>query len=190
MAWTGTEYPLLHIDIDLVPVIKTGPYPPEIPHPPLIQRWIEEDKGALHVMELGGKTWTFPLEDVISVYISGDGRGLWRFSTGIVENYCMIKMSEKQREVYIIIKYILSIFKPEGWYNRDMKDRYSYFRGRYFKLPVPTGFILKTAFFQELEKVKDDALWQNEWYLQRIRSVLLRMTRDNDYQRKLLNNPW
>ena len=91
MAWTGFEYPLLHIDVDLVPVIQL-PYPEEIPHPPLLNRWIPNNHGPPHQIVLGGKTWTIPLDQVKSAYISADGRGLWRFSTGIVENYCMLKI--------------------------------------------------------------------------------------------------
>ena len=192
LAWTGTEYPLLLVDVDLVPVIQTES-PEGNDHPLLTTHLAQEQKDCSHTIVLAGRTWTFSSEEMNAVYVNCcvcrcHGKSSWRFSTALLENYIMRRLSKNQRDVYIIIKFLITQFKPEGWFSVDMIERYCYFADKYFSFPAPPGYILKTAFFLELEEVKEESVWEEDFFLQRIRSVFVRMSAKTEYQKKLLES--
>ncbi|XP_069192308.1 serine/threonine-protein phosphatase 6 regulatory ankyrin repeat subunit C isoform X1 [Procambarus clarkii] len=154
-AWEGTEFPLLLIDVDVVPVLKV-PWPDKLERPPLT-----------------------PV-DIDTVHISNTGDGDWRYSFAVVENRIFRSMSEDRRLVFLACKLLIVTLKVESWAPRDVKDLYTYWNGRRFKIPAPAGFILKNAFLLEMEDINDDAEWEPQHIRKRMFSIFRRMCVQDD----------
>ncbi|XP_047481034.1 uncharacterized protein LOC125033502 isoform X3 [Penaeus chinensis] len=150
LVWTGKEYPLLLVDVDIVPTME-APWPEELPRPPLTPPHLK------------------------SVYISSIGNGEWRFSFAQAENEIMRNLTDDQRQVFLACKMVLSSLKLEKWAPKDIQNRYQYFDKLFFKIPSPKGFILKNTFFLELQDFKDDRFYWKDRLQKRIRSVFKRM---------------
>ncbi|CAL4120906.1 unnamed protein product, partial [Meganyctiphanes norvegica] len=180
LAWMGSEHKLLLVDVDLVPVIKTV-RPPGYHHP-LLTLHISEK----HTIEIAGNKWEFSADDLHAAYINSIGNGAWRFSQALEENYIMLNLSRDQKIVFLISKYLVSILKAEPWYPEEVKRRFCYFDSTLFKLPAPQGFLLKSSFFKELERVPGKRNWDECYYLDRIKCIFLHMCRQNTYRDDLL----
>ena len=182
-TWMGEEYKLLVIDVDLVPVIKTD-RPDGYPHPPLTTCLNDDSPTIVHTVQVAGKKWEFDHSDMNSAYINSIGEGLWRFSTTIEESFIMLNLNRDRLIVFCIVKYLMSILKAEPWYPQYMKERYQYFMFRFFHLPPYQGFLLKSAFYKELEQVSDDDHWKEPWYMSRVKCIILHMCRKDENRDK------
>ncbi|XP_042858197.1 serine/threonine-protein phosphatase 6 regulatory ankyrin repeat subunit A-like, partial [Penaeus japonicus] len=150
LVWTGKEFPLLLVDVDIVPTME-APWPADLPRPPLTPPHIK------------------------SVYISSIGDGEWRFSFAQAENEIMKNLTPDQRRVFLACKMVLSSLKVEKWAPKDIQNRYKYFDKMLFKIPSPKGFILKNTFFSELEDFRDHRSYWTDRLENRIRSIFGRM---------------
>ncbi|XP_063606003.1 serine/threonine-protein phosphatase 6 regulatory ankyrin repeat subunit A-like [Penaeus indicus] len=150
LAWTGREYPLLLVDVDIVPTME-APWPADLPRPPLTPPHLK------------------------SVYINSIGNGEWRFSFAKAENEIMKNLTPDQRLVFLACKMVLSSLKVEKWASRDIQNRFKYFDKIFFKISSPKSFILKNTFFLELQDFKDQRYYWTDHLEKRIRSVFERM---------------
>ncbi|XP_037775312.1 LOW QUALITY PROTEIN: uncharacterized protein LOC119572333 [Penaeus monodon] len=150
LVWMGKEYPLLLVDVDIVPTFE-APWPEDLPRPPLTPPHLK------------------------SVYINSIGNGEWRFSFAQAENEIMRNLTDDQRQVFLACKMVLSSLKVEKWAPKDIQNRFQYFDKLFFKIPSPKGFILKNTFFLELQDFKDDRFYWKDRLQKRIRSVFKRM---------------
>ncbi|XP_063607036.1 serine/threonine-protein phosphatase 6 regulatory ankyrin repeat subunit B-like isoform X4 [Penaeus indicus] len=114
LAWQGSEYPLLLIGVDLVPVIAT-PWPPDLPKPYLTPS--QADKETLGITNI---------ED-----------SQWRFSFAETEAVVLQELSPEERRVYMTCKTLLYTFKAERWMPREVKNRYSWWDCRPWKIATP-----------------------------------------------------
>lgn len=128
MAWQGSEYPLLLINVDLVPVIAT-PWPPDFPKPYLTPS--QADKETLGITNIDDSLWRFSFAETEAVVLQG--------------------LSPEERRVYMTCKTLLYTFKAERWMPREVKNRYSWWDCRPWKIATPPGFALKNCFFRRLE---------------------------------------
>lgn len=149
-AWQGLEFPLLLINVDLVPVVNI-PWPVELERPPMTPSAID------------------------SVQITGMEDGNWRFSFAAIENLIFQELPDTKRMVLLACKLFIVSLRVESWATRDIKEQFTYWDGRRFKIPAPAGFILKSAFLREMEEVQDDSLWEPALLLTRMKSVFRRM---------------
>ncbi|XP_027209268.2 uncharacterized protein [Penaeus vannamei] len=150
LAWTGKEFPLLLVDVDIVPTME-APWPPDLPRPPLTPPYLK------------------------SVYINSIGNGEWRFSFAKAENEIMKNLTPDQRLVFLACKMVLSSLKVEKWASRDIQNRFKYFDKIFFKISSPKSFILKNTFFLELQEFKDQRNYWTDHLEKRIRSIFERM---------------
>ncbi|XP_064099278.1 uncharacterized protein LOC135210325 isoform X1 [Macrobrachium nipponense] len=151
-SWNGKEFPLLLIDVDIVPVIRS-PWPEELVKPALTP-------------------------DINEVYINKLGRDEWRFSFAKAENMVMKNLTQDEKVVYLACKMIIGSMKTEGWMQQQLKDQFQFWDGRKMKIPLPNGFLLKSAFFFEKEEVTDQLLWNEKNLLNRMCSIFRRMCKD------------
>ncbi|KAK8738041.1 hypothetical protein OTU49_004368 [Cherax quadricarinatus] len=155
-AWEGSEFPLLLIEVDIVPILKI-PWPGSQQRPPM----------------------TPP--DVDTLYISNTGDGEWRYSFAAIESRIFRALPGNRRLVFLACKLLIVTLKVVSWAPRDVKELFTYWNGRRFKIPAPAGFILKNTFLQEMEDVKDNAEWDTQKLYERMCSVFSRMCiRDYD----------
>ncbi|XP_069983140.1 uncharacterized protein [Penaeus vannamei] len=154
MAWMGQEFPLLMIDVDIVPTVE-APWPQHHPQPPLTP------------------------SDTNTVFLSNTTRKEWRFSFGAAENHIMRKLSNCQRRVFLGCKLLLSSLKVSWWMPNETKRQFTFWDKKAFRLSVPAGFVLKNVFFEELEDVQDADLWTDDHLLDRMKSVFGRMCADH-----------
>lgn len=154
MAWMGQEFPLLMIDVDIVPTVE-APWPQHHPQPPLTP------------------------SDTNTVFLSNTTRKEWRFSFGAAENHIMRKLSNCQRRVFLGCKLLLSSLKVSWWMPKETKRQFTFWDKKAFRLSVPAGFVLKNVFFEELEDVQDADLWTDDHLLDRMKSVFGRMCADH-----------
>lgn len=126
LAWQGIEYPLLLVGVDLVPVL-------EVPWPEVI---VKPD--AL----------TPPHTD--AMHISNTADGSWRCSFALIEAEVLRQLSPEERHIHLSCKMLLYFLKAERWMPREIKSFCTWWTGRSFNLPVPTGFCLKSSFFRLL----------------------------------------
>lgn len=152
-AWEGKEFPLLLIDVDMVPVLRI-PWPKNLKKPPLTP-------------------------DVDVVHLSNTGDDEWRYSFASVEKMILQDLSENRRSVFLACKLLITTLKVESWAPQDVKEQYTYWNGRRFKIPAPAGFILKNTFMEEMEDVKEDNLWGPSHRHERICSIFLKMCKKN-----------
>ncbi|CAL4099014.1 unnamed protein product [Meganyctiphanes norvegica] len=185
LAWMGTEHKFLLVDVDLVPVIKTA-RPDEYPHPPLTEHFSRTDEK--HTIHIAGNEWNFSCEDLDAAYISKIDDSTWRFSQALEENYIFQNLNRNQKNIFLICKYIISVLTAEDWYPEKLKKRYKYFSYKLFKLPTPKGFLLKSSFFKEIERVPEEKYWIHPCYLDRIKCIFLHMCRENEYRNYLLDS--
>lgn len=149
-SWEGTEFPLLFINVDLVPTLK-APWPENEPRPPLTPA------------------------NLNMVHISQTGKNEWRYSFAVAENMILLSLSPDRRRVFLACKLMITTLKTESWAPRDSKEQYSYWDGHRFKIPAPAGFILKSAFMKEMEEVQDDSVWGKSFLFERMCSIFQRM---------------
>ncbi|KAK4296875.1 hypothetical protein Pmani_030665 [Petrolisthes manimaculis] len=154
-AWQGLEFPLLLIDVDLVPVLNI-PWPAMMERPPLTP------------------------SSVNSVQITSTGDGNWRCSFAAVENLIFRELPERRRVVFLACKLLIMSLKVESWATQDIKEQFTYWDGRKFKIPAPAGFILKSVFLREMEEVQDDTLWEPSRLMERMMSIFRRMCIKDD----------
>ena len=107
------------------------------------------------------------------------GDGLYRFSQTLDESIVMLRANSDRKIVFRISKYIVSILKAEPWYPQYIKERYQYFSYRFFNLLPFPGFLLKSAYFLELEQIPQDEQWTESWYLTRVKRIFMHMCRKN-----------
>ncbi|XP_069983764.1 uncharacterized protein [Penaeus vannamei] len=150
LAWTGKEFPLLLVDVDIVPTME-APWPADLPRPPLTPPHLK------------------------SVYINSIGNGEWRFSFAKAENEIMKNLTDDQRQVFLACKMVLSCLKVEKWAPREIQNRFKYFDKIFSKIPSPKGFVLKNTFFLELQEFKNNSYYWTDHSSKRIRTVFKRM---------------
>ncbi|XP_068243701.1 uncharacterized protein [Palaemon carinicauda] len=162
-SWNGNEFPLLLIDVDIVPVVR-----------------------ALWPSELKKPVFT---PEIKEVFINKLGRDEWRFSFAQAENMIMKKLSQDEKIVYLACKMIIGSMKTEGWMQQQLKDQFQFWDGRKMKIPLPNGFLLKSSFFFEKEEVTDKALWKERELLDRMCSIFRRMCSEMEKDSKSVYVP-
>ncbi|XP_037775315.1 serine/threonine-protein phosphatase 6 regulatory ankyrin repeat subunit C-like [Penaeus monodon] len=150
LAWMGNEFPLLLVDVDIVPTME-APWPADLPRPPLTPPHLK------------------------SVYINSIGNGEWRFSFAKAENEIMKTLTPEQRQVFLACKMVLSSLKAEKWAPREIQNRFKYFDKIFFKIPSPKGFVLKNTFFLEMQEFKDHSHYWTHHFDEMIRRIFKRM---------------
>lgn len=135
LAWQGTCYPLLLVNVDFVPVVS-APWHPRIRRPFLTP------------------------DDLRVVYLSNTSDGEWRLSFSEAEVAVLSDLEEEERLVYLACKTLLSRMKAEPWMPHHVKRRYTWWDFRTWHIPLATGFAFKNSFLRQLEtKRKDEARW-------------------------------
>ncbi|XP_068214926.1 serine/threonine-protein phosphatase 6 regulatory ankyrin repeat subunit B-like isoform X2 [Palaemon carinicauda] len=157
-AWQGTDYPLLLIGIDLVPVLK-----------------------AFCPKNLEGPYLT--PESVSHVYISSIGNGEWRLSFANFEADILGSLRREELKVYLTCKTLLSCMKAEPWMPKAIKNKFTWWNSRRWKIPIPSGFALKNCFLRELEeKRKNKKTWTDESLPCNMSSIFKRMIEEEFYE--------
>lgn len=134
LAWQGTFYPLLLVNVDFVPVVL-APWHPRIRRPYLTT-------------------------DDHHIYLSNTSDGEWRLSFCEAEVAVLSDLEEEERLVYLACKTLLSRMKAEPWMPYNVKRRYTWWVFRTWHIPLATGFAFKNSFLRQLEiKRKDDVRW-------------------------------
>ncbi|CAL4069411.1 unnamed protein product [Meganyctiphanes norvegica] len=160
LAWAGSEYPLLILNIDLVPVMKAS-RPNNFPHPKLTQNVKCSEIDAIYVVQ---------------THINN---GEFRLATTLEEQYIMVRLTPAQRFVFLICKILISKMKCEKWVSIEAKKCFAFFDKKTFKLPAPTGFLLKSSFFFELEMFPKETHWADDLALERVKNIFLTMCRNS-----------
>ncbi|KAG7161431.1 Ankyrin repeat, PH and SEC7 domain containing protein secG-like 1 [Homarus americanus] len=138
LAWQGSEYPLLLVDIDLVPVLSVT-WPKEIMRPPLTP------------------------DDSQMIHISNTGDAKWRGSFAATEVEVVKRLDLQERQVFLTGKTLLSYMKADSWMPREVKNQFSWWDSRYWNIPIPAGFCFKNSFLMLLqEKRKKRIQWKEE----------------------------
>ncbi|XP_066957092.1 serine/threonine-protein phosphatase 6 regulatory ankyrin repeat subunit B-like [Macrobrachium rosenbergii] len=138
LSWQGLRYPILLIGIDLVPVLKAS-WPENLKRPHLT-----------------------PLS-VSHVYISSIGDGEWRLSFANLEADILKSLEPEELEVYLTCKTLLSCMKAEPWMPKAIKNKFTWWSSRRWKIPIPSGFALKNCFLRRLEeKKRNGTTWGRE----------------------------
>ncbi|XP_069956729.1 uncharacterized protein [Cherax quadricarinatus] len=150
LTWSGRQYPLLLVDIDIVLTIRAK-WPDNLSKPKLLS------------------------PNINNVFLNSIGENEWRFSFAIAENHIMKTLPEDHRLVFLACKMVLASLKVEGWVPRQIKKQFTYWDARQFRIKPPGGFSLKNAFFLELEETKKNLSWRKKTLLEKIQSVFQRM---------------
>ena len=143
LAWQGIEYPLLLVGVDLVPVL-------EVP-------W--------HEIIIKPDVLTPP--DTFAMHISNTADGSWRCSFALLEAEVLRQLSPEERRIQLSCKMLLYFLKAERWMPREIKSFCTWWTGRSFNVPLPTGFCLKSSFFKLLvhrritgtQWFEEDTIW-------------------------------
>ncbi|XP_069158663.1 serine/threonine-protein phosphatase 6 regulatory ankyrin repeat subunit C-like [Procambarus clarkii] len=147
LAWQGSEYPLLLVSVDLVPVVVV-PWPEEISRPPL----------------------TPDTSQIIQLSNTEDGS--WRCSLAATEVEVLQQLEPQERRVFLTCKTLLSRLKAEPWMPRHVKNQFSWWDSRYWKVPTPAGFCLKNSFLRQLQRKREQGVeWHEQDILILVRSV-------------------
>nr|XP_045588451.1 uncharacterized protein LOC123750377 isoform X2 [Procambarus clarkii] len=147
LAWQGSEYPLLLVSVDLVPVVVV-PWPEEISRPPLTP-----DSSQI-------------------IQLSNTEDGSWRCSLAATEVEVLQQLEPQERRVFLTCKTLLSRLKAERWMPRHVKNQFSWWDSRYWKVPTPAGFCLKNSFLRQLQRKREQGVeWQENDILIIVRSV-------------------
>ncbi|XP_069158612.1 serine/threonine-protein phosphatase 6 regulatory ankyrin repeat subunit C-like isoform X2 [Procambarus clarkii] len=154
LAWQGSEYPLLLVSVDLVPVVVV-PWPEEISRPPLTP-----DSSQI-------------------IQLSNTEDGSWRCSLAATEVEVLQQLEPQERRVFLTCKTLLSRLKAEPWMPRHVKNIFSWWDSRYWKVPTPAGFCLKNSFLRKLQRKREQGIdWQEKDILILVRSVFRDMCHD------------
>ncbi|KAG7161103.1 Serine/threonine-protein phosphatase 6 regulatory ankyrin repeat subunit C-like 2 [Homarus americanus] len=138
LAWQGSEYPLLLVDIDLVPVLSVL-WPKEIMRPPLTP------------------------DDSQMIHLSNTEDEKWRCSFAATEVEVVKKLAPQERQVFLTGKTLLSYMKAEPWMPRDVKNQFSWWDSRYWSIPIPAGFCFKNSFLKLLQVKREKKIqWKEE----------------------------
>ncbi|XP_069158646.1 serine/threonine-protein phosphatase 6 regulatory ankyrin repeat subunit C-like isoform X1 [Procambarus clarkii] len=147
LAWQGSEYPLLLVSVDLVPVVVV-PWPEKISRPPL----------------------TPDTSQIIQLSNTEDGS--WRCSLAATEVEVLQQLEPQERRVFLTCKTLLSRLKAEPWMPRHVKNQFSWWDSRYWKVPTPAGFCLKNSFLRQLQRKREQGMeWHEQDILILVRSV-------------------
>ena len=142
LLWRGNEYPSMPVDIDLTPAIHTESWPSAAIVPPI------------HVLDNCERLGYH----VIPKSEANDPL-LWRISFSVAELSILQNVSAIQGACYTILKLI--------------KEQTVLFEGKQFShFGYLHTYILKTKFFEELEKFKDTEQWGEDKLVDRVCSVL------------------
>lgn len=151
LAWQGKQYPLLHVGIDLVPVMKVQ-WPEGVDRPFLTPYGADQ------------------------VYLTSTGGGEWRFSFAGIEASLLKHLGTDEHQTFLACKRLLSCMKPEPWMPKDLKRKFKWWDSRYWDIPAPNGFALKNCFFMELEqKRKNGSKWAEENIFERMTAIFRKM---------------
>lgn len=150
LLWLGEEFRILHLDVDIVPIVE-APWPGELPKPSLLSPFLN------------------------NVYINSTGDGNWRFSFARAENAIMKSLTPEQQTTFLACKMIMARLKMEEWVPKEARDQYKYFDSKFFRIPSPRGFLLKNSFFFELQTVSEHSLWTKDRMRDRMKSIFRRM---------------
>ncbi|KAG0725312.1 Espin-like protein [Chionoecetes opilio] len=138
LAWQGTQYPLLLVGVDLVPVLQV-PWDAKIARPPLTPA--------------GART----------MHLSATTDGWWRCSFAQLEAEVLAGLSPEQRDVQLSAKLLLCHLKAERWMPRRMKASSTWWCGRSWNVAVPGSFCLKSSIFLVLqEKAAAGTPWRED----------------------------
>ncbi|XP_037793046.1 ankyrin-2-like [Penaeus monodon] len=149
-AWQGSQYPLLLVGVDLVPVLPL-PWPKDVLRPALTPPDIQE------------------------VHLSNKADGTWRCSFAGAEVAVISQLLPEERRVFLSCKTLLSRLKAEVWMPRDVKSLYTWWDSRQWKIPIPAGFALKNAFLNVLERKRREGL---EWHEQDLLKWMIKVFRE------------
>ncbi|XP_042892840.1 serine/threonine-protein phosphatase 6 regulatory ankyrin repeat subunit C-like isoform X2 [Penaeus japonicus] len=149
-AWQGSQYPLLLVGVDLVPVLPL-PWPKDVLRPAL----------------------TPP--DIRDVHLSNKADGTWRCSFAGAEVAVISQLSPEERRVFLSCKTLLSRLKAEVWMPRDVKSQYTWWDSRQWKIPIPAGFALKNAFLNILEQKRKEG---TEWHERDLLKWMIKVFRE------------
>ncbi|XP_069160542.1 uncharacterized protein [Procambarus clarkii] len=156
LAWQGSEYPLLLVSVDLVPVVVV-PWPEEISRPPLTP-----DSSQI-------------------IQLSNTEDGSWRCSLAATEVEVLQQLEPQERRVFLTCKTLLSRLKAEPWMPRHVKNQFSWWDSRYWKVPTPTGFCLKNSFLRQLQRKREQGIdWHEQDILIIVKSVFKDMCHEMD----------
>ncbi|XP_045596923.2 uncharacterized protein [Procambarus clarkii] len=140
LAWQGSEYPLLIIGVDLVPVISV-PWPEEIHRPSLTPSGL----------------------DTVHLSNTEDRGGSYICSFAATEVEVLANLDPQERQVYLTCKTLLSRMKAEPWMPKDMRNLFCWWDSRFWKIPTPEGFCLKNSFLKQVEKKRREGIkWQED----------------------------
>ena len=158
LAWYGKEYPLLVVNIDMVPSFKT-PRPDNFPLPNLAkERNIGKELEAAYIVQ------------------TNIGEGENRTATTLLEQHWFLDDSlDCQIFIFILAKLMISKLKTEKWAPVLFKDRFKYFDSHNFKIPSTSGFILKSALFKNLEDVPKSEDWEDCHIVERLKGLFRAM---------------
>lgn len=156
LAWQGSEYPLLLIDVDLVPVLVV-PWPEEISRP-----YLTPDSS--HMIHLSN---------------TEDGTYICNFAATEVE--VVQQLEPQEHQVFLTCKTLLSRMEAQPWMPRHMKNQFSWWDSRYWKIPTPAGFCLKNTFFKQVEKKRKKGInWQKKDLIILVTSIFQGMCLETD----------
>nr|XP_045611568.1 uncharacterized protein LOC123766474 [Procambarus clarkii] len=150
LAWQGSEYPLLLVSVDLVPVVVV-PWPEEISRPPLTP-----DSSQI-------------------IQLSNTEDGSWRCSLAATEVEVLQQLEPQERRVFLTCKTLLSRLKAEPWMPRHVKNQFSWWDSRNWKVPTPAGFCLKNSFLRQLQRKREQGI---DWHEQDILIIVKSVFRD------------
>ncbi|XP_045136985.1 ankyrin-2-like isoform X2 [Portunus trituberculatus] len=126
-AWQGQEYPLLLIDVDLVPVL-------EVP-------WVEQVS----------RPFLTP-EGTTTMQLSNAADGTWRCSFALTEAKVLETLRPAEHQVQLMGKVLLSRLKAEPWMPQHKKRFFKWFSTREWNIAVPSGFCFKNALLRWVEE--------------------------------------
>lgn len=149
LAWQGREYPLLLIGVDLVPVLEV-PWHDQIRRPYLTP------------------------DTCTKMHVSNTSDGSWRCSFASMEVEVLKNLEPEERWVFLACKVLLSHMKYEPWMPREVKDKFSWWDSKNWKIPIPSGFCFKNSFLKQLEKKRQRGI---EWRENNM-SVIMAVFRD------------
>ncbi|XP_069168021.1 uncharacterized protein [Procambarus clarkii] len=150
LAWQGSEYPLLLVSVDLVPVVVV-PWPKKISRPPLTP-----DSSQI-------------------IQLSNTEDGSWRCSLAATEVEVLQQLEPQERRVFLTCKTLLSRLKAEPWMPRHVKNQFSWWDSRNWKVPTPAGFCLKNSFLRQLQRKREQGI---DWHEQDILIIVKSVFRD------------
>ncbi|XP_042861543.1 ankyrin-1-like isoform X2 [Penaeus japonicus] len=150
LAWEGKIYPLLLIQVSVVPVLPVA-WPRDLPRPRLTP------------------------QGVTNVHLTSRGRE-WVLSFAALEAQIISSLCDKKRAVIQACMALLSSLRVEQWAPRPTKDKFC-FRAAF---EPPSGscssiHTLRSSLLNELEELENSHAWSEAYHVERAKSVFLRM---------------